>query len=213
MHHRILAAIDGRGTSVRALEAAMQLAHEYGAELQPLCVVDVPIMAYDATGYDPGLVRYVLMEESKQWSKRRSARGSSRSTAMEFTVAGGERVTPFRKRPRHKQTFRIRLQHRIADRVRNTDRHAGSTLIAVPHRTYEREQERVVVQEQGFTLFHFEVHSMHRVRSRSRCLFRAATNCEAQPHNTRRRDFISPAFAGSLSTPACGFGLTLDRSC
>jgi nucleotide-binding universal stress UspA family protein len=66
MHHRILAAIDGGGTSVRAFEAAMQLAREYGAELQPLYVADVPLMAYDATGYDPGLVRDRLMDEGKR---------------------------------------------------------------------------------------------------------------------------------------------------
>jgi nucleotide-binding universal stress UspA family protein len=72
MYQHILAAIDGSETSARAFEAAVRLARKCGAELQPLYVIDVPVMAYDATGYDPGCVRDALMEEGKKWSTRRA---------------------------------------------------------------------------------------------------------------------------------------------
>lgn len=65
MYRHILVAIDGSPTSARAFDAALQLARESGAELQPLYVVDVPIMAYDAPGYDPSIVRDAFLEESK----------------------------------------------------------------------------------------------------------------------------------------------------
>jgi nucleotide-binding universal stress UspA family protein len=53
MYKHILVAIDGSETSEHAFDAALQLAHESGAQLQPLYVVDNPLMAYDAFGYDP----------------------------------------------------------------------------------------------------------------------------------------------------------------
>ncbi|SDI34441.1 universal stress protein [Paraburkholderia phenazinium] len=65
MYRHILAAIDGSETSTRAFEAALQLARESSAELQPLYVVDVPIMAYDSPGYDSSIVRDALLEESR----------------------------------------------------------------------------------------------------------------------------------------------------
>ncbi|SDG43801.1 universal stress protein [Paraburkholderia phenazinium] len=65
MYRHILAAIDGSDTSARAFETAVQLARESGAELQPLYVVDVPLMVYDAPGYDPGVVRDAFLKESK----------------------------------------------------------------------------------------------------------------------------------------------------
>lgn len=66
MYQQILVAVDGSETSLRALDAALQLAHDAGAQLQPLFVVDVPIMAYDVPGYDPTCVRDALLEEAKQ---------------------------------------------------------------------------------------------------------------------------------------------------
>ncbi|SDI86064.1 universal stress protein [Paraburkholderia phenazinium] len=66
MYRHILAAIDGSQTSARAFNAALQIARESGAELQPLYVVDVPLMVYDAPSYDPGIVRDAFVEEGKK---------------------------------------------------------------------------------------------------------------------------------------------------
>ena len=65
MYRHILAAIDGSETSTRAFDAALQLARESGAELQPLYVVDVPLMVYDTPGYDPGVIRDAFLDEAK----------------------------------------------------------------------------------------------------------------------------------------------------
>jgi nucleotide-binding universal stress UspA family protein len=64
MYNRILVAVDGSDTSSRALAAAVELARESGAQLQPLYVVDVPLMVYDVPAYDPSYVRNALVEES-----------------------------------------------------------------------------------------------------------------------------------------------------
>jgi len=74
MYRRILAAIDGSETSARVFDAALQLARESGAELQPLYVVDVPTMVYDAPGYDPGIVRDAFLEEGKRLADNALAR-------------------------------------------------------------------------------------------------------------------------------------------
>ncbi|CAE6701310.1 universal stress protein [Paraburkholderia nemoris] len=63
MYQQILVAVDGSETSARALDAALQLARDSGARLQPLFVVDVPLMSYDVPGYDPSYVRTALLEE------------------------------------------------------------------------------------------------------------------------------------------------------
>lgn len=63
MYQQILVAIDGSETSQLALDAALQMAHDAGAQLQPLFVVDVPVMAYDVPAYDPSYVRDALLEE------------------------------------------------------------------------------------------------------------------------------------------------------
>jgi nucleotide-binding universal stress UspA family protein len=63
MYQQILVAVDGSETSAHALEAALQLARDAGAKLQPLFVVDVPLMSYDAPGYDPSYLRTALLEE------------------------------------------------------------------------------------------------------------------------------------------------------
>ncbi len=65
IYRHILAAIDGSETSARAFDAALQLARESGAELQPLYVVDVPTMVDDAPGYGPSIVRDAFLEEGK----------------------------------------------------------------------------------------------------------------------------------------------------
>lgn len=63
MYQQILVAVDGSETSAHALDAALQLARDAGAKLQPLFVVDVPLMSYDAPGYDPSYLRTALLEE------------------------------------------------------------------------------------------------------------------------------------------------------
>jgi nucleotide-binding universal stress UspA family protein len=65
MYQQILVAVDGSETSTRALTAAVELARESGARLQPLYVVDVPLMSYDVPGYDPSYVRDALVEEGR----------------------------------------------------------------------------------------------------------------------------------------------------
>jgi nucleotide-binding universal stress UspA family protein len=66
MYKQILVAVDGSETSARALAAAIQMARDSGARLQPLYVVDVPLMSYEVPGYDPSCVRDALVEEGRQ---------------------------------------------------------------------------------------------------------------------------------------------------
>jgi nucleotide-binding universal stress UspA family protein len=66
MYQRILAPIDGSETSLRALGIALRTAHECGAELVPLYVVDVPLLAYDAPGMDPSIARNAFLEEGER---------------------------------------------------------------------------------------------------------------------------------------------------
>jgi nucleotide-binding universal stress UspA family protein len=74
MYQQILVAVDGSATSSHALDAALQLASDAGAQLQPLFVVDVPLMAYDVPAYDPSYVRDALLEEGKQVTEDAVAR-------------------------------------------------------------------------------------------------------------------------------------------
>jgi nucleotide-binding universal stress UspA family protein len=41
----------------------LQLAYDANAQLQPLFVVDVPVIAYDVPSYDPSYIRDALLEE------------------------------------------------------------------------------------------------------------------------------------------------------
>ena len=66
MYKRILVAIDGSETSEHAFDTALQLARDSDAQLQPLYVVDNPLMAYDAFGYDPTNLRDAFVEEGKR---------------------------------------------------------------------------------------------------------------------------------------------------
>ncbi|WP_168793967.1 universal stress protein [Paraburkholderia aromaticivorans] len=66
MYKRILVAIDGSETSEHAFDSALQLARDNGAQLQPLYVVDNPLMAYDASGYDPTILRDACIEEGQR---------------------------------------------------------------------------------------------------------------------------------------------------
>ncbi|MGF7137163.1 nucleotide-binding universal stress UspA family protein [Paraburkholderia sp. EB58] len=66
MYKRILVAIDGSETSEHAFDTALQLARDNDAQLQPLYVVDNPLMAYDASGYDPTILRDAFVEEGQR---------------------------------------------------------------------------------------------------------------------------------------------------
>ena len=66
MYKRILVAIDGSETSEHAFDTALQLARDNDAQLQPLYVVDNPLMAYDASGYDPTVLHDAFVEEGQR---------------------------------------------------------------------------------------------------------------------------------------------------
>ncbi|MFL9965680.1 universal stress protein [Paraburkholderia sediminicola] len=66
MYKRILVAIDGSETAEHAFDSALQLARDNEAQLQPLYVVANPLMAYDAYGYDPTILRDACVEEGKR---------------------------------------------------------------------------------------------------------------------------------------------------
>jgi nucleotide-binding universal stress UspA family protein len=63
MYRSILAAIDGSKISARALDEALRLARENHAELRSLYIVDAPLMAYEAPGYDPSILRDAMLTE------------------------------------------------------------------------------------------------------------------------------------------------------
>ncbi|WNC91610.1 universal stress protein [Paraburkholderia sp. FT54] len=66
MYKRILVAIDGSETSEHAFDSALQIARANDAQLQPLYVVDNPLMTYDASGYDPTILRDACIEEGQR---------------------------------------------------------------------------------------------------------------------------------------------------
>ncbi|MFM0741814.1 universal stress protein [Paraburkholderia xenovorans] len=86
MYKRILVAIDGSETSGHAFDTALQLARDNDAHLQPLYVIDNPIMAYDASGYDPTILRNACVEESKRLMATALAR------MQQDNVAGEPRI-------------------------------------------------------------------------------------------------------------------------
>lgn len=63
MYKRILVPIDGSETSMCALDTALKLAHEHGAELKPLYVVDAPPLMYSEAAFDPTPVREAFVKE------------------------------------------------------------------------------------------------------------------------------------------------------
>ncbi|MEM5436618.1 universal stress protein [Paraburkholderia diazotrophica] len=66
MYHRILVALDGSDTASLALDAALKLAADSGAQLMPLYVIDVPVIAYDVPGFDPSIVRDAFVDEGQR---------------------------------------------------------------------------------------------------------------------------------------------------
>ncbi|MCA8202457.1 universal stress protein [Burkholderia sp. AU33545] len=63
MYKRILVAIDGSDTARHAFDAALALAKEHGAELQPLYVVENAAIYYNVPGYDPSVLRDQLIAQ------------------------------------------------------------------------------------------------------------------------------------------------------
>lgn len=95
MYQHILAPIDGSETSNRALGVALQIAQENGAELVPLYVIDIPVMGYEAPGFDPSIVRDALLAEGERLKadalevmQRANVKGTPR--LAEVNVVGGD---------------------------------------------------------------------------------------------------------------------------
>lgn len=95
MYQRILSPIDGSETSLRALGIALRTARESGAELVPLYVVDVPLLAYDAPGIDPSIARNAFLEAGERLKadslaamQRENVRGTPR--VVEIDVPGSD---------------------------------------------------------------------------------------------------------------------------
>jgi nucleotide-binding universal stress UspA family protein len=93
MYSRILVALDGSPSASGALDAAIRLAHDTGAELQPLYVIDIPVIAYDVPGFDPSIVRDAYVEEGRIICTDASARmtrdgvkGTPRAVEVELGV-------------------------------------------------------------------------------------------------------------------------------
>lgn len=95
MYQRILAPIDGSGPAQRAFDFALETARENGAELIPLYVVEVPIAAYQAPGFNPAIVRDTLFEEGERLKEetlaamqRQNVKGAP--SVVETAVPGGD---------------------------------------------------------------------------------------------------------------------------
>jgi len=65
MYQKIMVAVDGSTTSKLALDAAMELALLYKAQLHAVYVLDTPIFFYAAAYYDPILLKNSMVEEGR----------------------------------------------------------------------------------------------------------------------------------------------------
>ncbi|WP_250441314.1 universal stress protein [Caballeronia sp. AZ1_KS37] len=84
MYNRILVPIDGSPTSLHALDEAIRIASATAAQIQPLFVVDMQPVSYDATSaFYPGL-RDALLEEGRRLA----------ATATERMTQAGVKGTP-----------------------------------------------------------------------------------------------------------------------
>ncbi|MPW22572.1 universal stress protein [Paraburkholderia sp. CNPSo 3157] len=96
MYHRILVALDGSDTASLALDAALKLAADSGAQLMPLYVIDVPVIAYDVPGFDPSIVRDAFVEEGERITSdaqsRMNERGVTGTARTVEVVSPGEDV-------------------------------------------------------------------------------------------------------------------------
>ncbi|KAK45596.1 universal stress protein UspA [Caballeronia jiangsuensis] len=92
MYKRILAPIDGSITSEHAFDEAIKIARANDAELQPLYVVDLQPVAYDAAVTFYPDIREALLEEGKRLGTqavermaRESVKGTPRVSEVELT--------------------------------------------------------------------------------------------------------------------------------
>jgi nucleotide-binding universal stress UspA family protein len=86
VYKRILVPLDGSETAWNALETAEQLAVDMAAELRPVYVIDVPVLAFDSPGFDPTIIRDAYAEEGRRVTAQAEARMKQRG------VAGAARV-------------------------------------------------------------------------------------------------------------------------
>jgi nucleotide-binding universal stress UspA family protein len=86
VYTRILVPLDGSETAWNALETALQLAVDMQAELRPIYVIDVPVLAFDSPGFDPSLLRDAFEEEARRVTTKAEARMKERG------VTGAARV-------------------------------------------------------------------------------------------------------------------------
>ncbi|AEA60779.1 universal stress protein [Burkholderia gladioli] len=77
MYSRILVAIDGSRTSSRALDVALQIAADNAATLETLYVIDFPVAALDAPGYDPS----IFLDAARAEGQRLGADAAQRMAA------------------------------------------------------------------------------------------------------------------------------------
>ncbi|WP_233870411.1 universal stress protein [Paraburkholderia adhaesiva] len=96
MYTRILVPLDGSETASSALETALQLAVDMKAEVRPIYVVDVPVLAFDSPGFDPTIIRDAFAEEGRrvtaQAEARMKERGVAGTTRIEEVAGPGEDV-------------------------------------------------------------------------------------------------------------------------
>ncbi|KAB0684365.1 universal stress protein [Burkholderia territorii] len=86
MYKRILVAIDGSDTARHAFDAALALAKEHGAELQPFYVVENAAIYYNVPGYDPSVLRDQLIAQG-------NALAEEFKTLMQAAGVKGETLT------------------------------------------------------------------------------------------------------------------------
>jgi nucleotide-binding universal stress UspA family protein len=86
VYKRILVPLDGSETAWNALETALELAVDMAAELRPIYVVDVPVLAFDSPGFDPGIIRDAFEQEGQRVSAQAEAR------MKQHGVAGAARI-------------------------------------------------------------------------------------------------------------------------
>lgn len=96
MYTRIVVALDGSKTASHALDTALDLAHDTGARLAAVYVIDLPVLALDVPGYDPAIVRHAFEEEGRLVTsdarERMDRRGVSGDTRVIEVTPPGEDV-------------------------------------------------------------------------------------------------------------------------
>ena len=90
MFSNILVALDGSETSSRALDAALMLASQMGARLNPVYAVILPEITSDVIGYDPSLLADELRDEGRRIVDEAAKRMADRGIAGTPRVAESE---------------------------------------------------------------------------------------------------------------------------